>query len=101
MLVTLVGMMTLVNPAQLQNTSPPMLVTPSGMVKLPTLPLGHWMSVVWFLSHKTPSTLLKAVLSGSTVIAVRLVHAANAEVPMLPMLEGMVMLASLLQLENA
>src|SRR6266436_4558678 len=50
------------------------------------------MSVVWFLSKRTPSTLIYAGLSASTVIPKRLVQEENATSPMLVTLLGMVTL---------
>ena len=81
MLVTLLGIVTLVRLVQPSNASSPMLVTLLGIVTLVRLVQsaerlvpdagdavgdrvasgfapGHWMSVVWLLLNKTPSTLL-------------------------------------------
>ena len=59
------------------------------------------MSVVWLLSNKTPSKLLKAGLFVSTVIAVRLSHAKNAYLPMLMTPFPMATVVRVGQLKNA
>ena len=92
MLVTPVGSMTLVRSAHSANAESAMVVTLDGMMTLPTLPLGHWMSVDWVLSNKIPSALLNSEFSGSTVISVRLPHPRSAELTMSMTLEGMLTL---------
>ncbi len=56
---------------------------------------GYWTSLVWFELNRTPSMLLYAGLSVSTVIAVRREQNANALSPMLVTLAGIVTLLRL------
>ena len=58
-------------------------------------------SLVWLLLNRIPSTLLKTVFAGLTVITVRLPQDENAKVPMLVTLAGMSMLVRPLHAENA
>ena len=59
-----------------------MWVMLSGTVQVPVQPPGHWISLVWFLSKRTPSRLLKAVLRESAQMAVKPMQPDKALYPM-------------------
>jgi hypothetical protein len=69
-----------------------MLVTLAGIVMLPCILPGTWMSVVWFLLNNTPPRLLYAIFDEATVMFVSAEQPKNALIPMLVTLEGIVML---------
>ena len=60
MLVTLVGIVTLIRPRQPENAKSPMLVTLLGIIYDPSLPAGYVFKTVRLLLNKTPSTLLNS-----------------------------------------
>ena len=101
MLVMLAGIETSVRLEQPENAELSILVTIPGMAKLPDLPPGYAMRAVWLLLNKTPSVLLKDGFKESTTIESSPPQDANAELPMLVILAGSVMLVRLLQYRNA
>ena len=89
MLVTLFGMLMLVNPVQLQNAPIPMFVTPSGIVTSPEQAVP---------SINIPFTITSGV---SFCLFVNQGVSKNARYPMLVTLFGMVMLVKTVQPSNA
>ena len=57
MLVTLLGIVTLVRLVQIERIVPD-AGDAVGDCVVSSFTSGHWMSVVWLLSNRTPSTLL-------------------------------------------
>src|SRR5579871_6737656 len=82
MLVTVAGIETTRSAVQSRNALLPMLVVPSGTAQFVRLP-GQTNTSAWFRSRRNLFVPLYAVFAGSTVIVVRLLHAANAPFPIL------------------
>ena len=102
MLVTPLCIVMLVKLLQPENASEPMLVTLLGIVKLVAVfPIAYCIKVLPSFVYKFPSTDLYLVLLASTVILVKLLQPENASEPMLVTLLGISMLVKLLQCWNA
>ena len=99
MLVTLLGIVTLVIPMQPEKAEFPMLVTPSGIVVL----LHPAISVLVFLSIIALQLLRESYIlfSSLTTMLVRPLQPSNALCPMLITLLGISMFVRLLQPSNA
>lgn len=85
---------------QPENAKFPILVTESEIETL-ILPLGHDIKVVLFLLYKTPSSVLKVLLSLATSIDIKPVHPIKASFSMVVTELGIVMEVKPVQPLNA
>lgn len=94
MLVTLLGIEMDISPLQPENASDSIVVTEFGMTKSPDFPGGKLIKVFFPFEYKTPSLDSKELFWESTTMELKLVHPTNASDAICETFRGMVIVVN-------